>query len=752
MRTIRVALLALLCLAVRLSAQVSTVVATADSICGLPTLTLHSPYLVPLHITQQGQLCIAGTFSATVSSIQTLDTLYHIRDTVTTHSNVYTPAGDTLAIKCLSGCSGGGGSGDSVNLDTLKVLKLAWQLDSLLRLDSATALGRVDTLYGIRDSINVSANIKNMPSVTIGSPLLNSKVSVADSIWFVPVTTAGRLDSISRINHVTDSVAFALPAGSNKIGNVGDSVYYPLQNGRVKVADSLTSAPTLTVSASGDTGISNYCKLSALNAVCEIATNGRPYIGVEIDSAHDVGLMHLTVEQNSDSGTGSVAHWVQTIFWNGDAWVGSDSVTSPDSAYDNGYARTFSIPPNPVVNYWRVRVSSYTSGFIFIRIKSTPVAPSNQLLVCASIDRIAESGAGVGNIVGNGSNTATVIPCTVGGIMDSLGAGFAFRVADNPPTLTSMAIINRPLNQSRFSGTTGTSLGAANANVQVSVEGYNSASAYIGASTLSGTVQFQVSDGVGSDTSWSTTTAINGVTNYSGGVGVVNPVANSGDYALLLPGGARLARAIVTSYTSGSVVIKMLATNVNNFPDFAPFTGAVGANLPILSAQVMFGDTAATRIGIVPTVRKNSTPVTTDNALVVSLTPQSAGVPFPSSTDSVVTGVGANVADSATVPAKSGLRAIVTAICWTISDSTTTVAAAAPDTMTTTGLVGTPKWFSGNVVAAGGQVLPFGTACITDARGWIATAQNTAVKFRVNATGAHSVNNIVIHYYFTNAF
>lgn len=631
---------------------------------------------------------------------------------------------------------------------------------------SKTSANSIPVVVASDDSLAASVNIKNSAVIaTTGGPSDSTQLrtgtkkigAVGDSLYSWMGSTAPTVGSKTSANSIPvvvasdDSLAAsvnvktfpALVAGGAKIGNVGDSLYYPLQNGRVKTADSLMSPAlgqaamaaslpvtvannqsSLTVGAFGDTGVSNYCKLQALNAVCTIAVSGRAYIGVEVDSANRVGSMSLAVEQNSDSGLASGTHWYQTIFWNGDAWVGADTIPSADSGFGGGYGRSFNIPSNSVNTYWRVRVRNYISGFVFIRIKATPVVTTPQLLTCVSIDRIAEGGPGSGGVMfGNNSNTATLLPCTVGGIQDSTNAGFAFRMADNINSvgMSSMDMLVRPLIQDRSDTAT---LGVLNAKAIMRLDGVQGGAAvWISTSNLVGTIVARVSS---DSVTWTNTTLLNEVT-LAAAHSVVNPAAPS-NYTFNLGSSARFVEITDTAYTSGSVFITLLGTSL--VPGFNATSYANAATTPYIGSKVG-GTFDGVKTGV-DFKMAVTTPPPTDTGTVVIIHPNSAGQ--PQTTDSCVSQQGSfGAADSATIPAHAGLRDYIYRILVQAADTAAiTGGSSVFDSLTVTNAY-TGPWVVGAAIALG-QTLTIANE--SPMIPYVTTAQNTATKLRVNSPGA----------------
>ena len=203
-------------------------------------------------VDSNGRFCIQGTFSATVSYINGIG-----KDTIIQMPGM--APSTALYFKCDSACGGGGGSGDSVNLDTVKVVKVQWQTDSVLRVDTV----RVANIYTpAGDTITVRAVQRSGDTLFVrtlqrsGDTLVvkgnfsacTSAAPCYNKIDSVPLTTGGSIDTVRIVKKAIDSIfympAVTIAAGSNaKIGNVGDSIYYPLTAGRVKTADSIVYIP-----------------------------------------------------------------------------------------------------------------------------------------------------------------------------------------------------------------------------------------------------------------------------------------------------------------------------------------------------------------------------------------------------------------------------------------------------------------------------------------------------------------------------
>lgn len=247
------------------------------------------------------------------------------------------------------------------------------------------------------------------------------------------------------------------------------------------------------------------------------------------------------------------------------------------------------------------------------------------------------------NILATQSGTWTVQPGNTANTTPWLatinqgGNSAAVKAASTAPLTTDAALVitESPNSPSLTDTTASGTLGALNANVSVSLAGQTGSGFQLAAGTLIGTIVPEVSTDGG--TTWNPTYIDqDGGNKVSSVIFASSNAATTGTIAGV--GGTGLARIRVSAYTSGTANITLRASDVND-PSIL-YGGIPGATVqPPTAAQIAGWDSATTTLRV-PAVKGSSTAaVVADQALVVTISPNSAAIQTTVTGSTATTGV-----------------------------------------------------------------------------------------------------------------
>ena len=511
------------------------------------------------------------------------------------------------------------------------------------------------------------------------------------------VSTSGALGSLNATISVThpglQSVGMQLAAGT-LVGTIvpeasfdGGTTWNPTffdnpANGNVTTAVSFGSSNTataLTIVGVGGAGMTRV-RVSAY-------TSGTANVTVRASDINDPSLLSggapgaalpPVIQQVGGPVTTGVPTYSTGTFnalslnTSGGLRVDGSAVTQPVSGTVTANQGT----PNTLANKWPVQVTDGTNvmptadvaaraqfdkitdgtNTAAVKAASTAaVATDPSLVVGFSPNSALPTGANTIGIVNQGT-AASLANAWSTKITDATNGPAAVKAASTAAVAADPALVvaispNNTLPIQVADVTATGALGALNANVQLTLAGHATSGFQLAAGTLVGTILAETSFDGG--TTW-TSTYIDTGNKVST---IVFGSANTATSATIVGvGGAGLVRVRVSAYTSGTANITIRASVVND-PSVV-YAGLAGATVqPPTASQIAGWDNATTTLRV-PAVKAASTAsVVGDQALVVTISPNSAALQVTTTASGAVPGNAsgyttqtstANVAQSAT--------------------------------------------------------------------------------------------------------